>query len=133
MKHNPRKAFLPVVILFVVVNALLIVFRSSLQRKGIDQEVVIIGNLLLFGITLLTYLLGVRGLHNPNPHAFVRSVYSSMLIKLFGCATLAFVYISMSGDALNKPALFTCMGLYLVYAFMEVSILTGLLKSKRDA
>jgi hypothetical protein len=103
-----------------------------LDRWGVDQDVVLIGNLLLFGITLLSFLLAQKGLKSSNPHAFVRSVYSSMMIKLFLCIIAAFIYIAMYRDNLSKPALFTCMGLYLVYTFMEVSILMKLLKGRAN-
>jgi hypothetical protein len=42
----------------------------------------------------------------------------------------AFVYISINKTGLNKPALFTCMGLYLLYTFMEVGALMKMLKRK---
>lgn len=123
---------MPVVVFFIVLNGFFISGKNMLARWGVDQDVMIIGNLLLFIITLLSFLLAQKGLKNPNPHAFVRSVYSSMMIKLFICIIAAFIYISMYRDNLNKPALFTCMGLYLVYTFMEVSILMKLLKEKTN-
>ena len=124
------KSFMPVLIFFIALNAFFISGKNMLARWKVDQDVVITGNLLLFVITLISFLLGLRGLRDPNPHAFVRSVYTSMMLKLFLCIAAAFVYISMYRDHLNKPALFTCMGLYLVYTFMEVSILMKLLKGK---
>jgi hypothetical protein len=124
------KSFVPVVIFFVALNAFFISGKNMLAKWGVDQDVVIIGNLLLFLITFLSFVLGLRGLKNPNPHAFVRSVYTSMMLKLFLCIIAAFIYIAMYRDNLNKPALFICMGLYLVYTFMEVSILMKLLKEK---
>lgn len=124
------KSFAPVVFFFIALNGFFIAGKNMLAKWGIDQDVVIIGNLLLFLITLISFVLGLRGLKNPNPHAFVRSVYTSMMLKLFLCVIAAFIYISMYRDNLNKPALFTCMGLYLVYTFMEVSVLMKLLKEK---
>jgi hypothetical protein len=127
------KAFTPVVVFFVALNAFFISGRNMLHRWNADQEVLIIGNLLLFVITLLSFFLAQRGLKNPNPHAFVRAVIASIMIKLFVCIIAAFVYISIYKANLNKPALFTCMGLYLVYTFMEVSVLMKLLKQKTNA
>ena len=126
------KSFLPIVVIFVILNGFFIAGKTMLARWGVDQEVVIIGNLLLFVISIVSFLLGLRGLKNPNPHAFVRSVYTSMMLKLFICIIAAFIYISMYRDNINKPALFTCMGLYLLYTFVEVSILTKLLKGKTN-
>lgn len=127
------KGLLPVLVLFVVLNAIFIAGKNMLQRWGVDQEVLIAGNAVLFLITLMSFSLAQRGLNNPNPHAFVRSVYGSVMIKLFLCLIAAFIYISTNKANLNKPALFTCMGLYLVYTFMEVSALMKLLRGKKNA
>lgn len=127
------KALLPVILLFLALNALFIAGRPLLERMGADQGVLIAGNLFLFTITLLSFLLASRGLKNPNPHAFVRSVYGSILLKLMLCMTAALAYIALFRAQLNKPALFTLMGLYLVYTFMEVSVLLKKLKSNPHA
>ena len=127
------KGLLPVIILFVVLNAVFIAGRSVLERWGADQGVLIIGNGILFLITLMSFSLAQRGLNSPNSHAFVRAVYGSVMIKLFLCLIAAFIYISTHKGNLNKPALFTCMGLYLLYTFMEVSALMKLLRVKKNA
>jgi hypothetical protein len=130
--RKSAKAITPVLILFVILNAFFIAGKSRLLAWNVDQEVLIIGNALLFVITMLSYWLAQKGLGNANPHAFVRSVYTSMMLKLFACIIAAFVYIAMNRDNLNKPALFTCMALYLVYTFMEVSILMKQLKGRAN-
>ena len=122
--------FAPVVLLFVIVNALAISLRSRWTAWNVDQDVLIIGNLFLFVITLVSFLIAKKGLQNNNPHAFVRSVYASIIFKLFLCMIAAFVYIAINKRNLNKPAFFTCMGLYLVYTFLEVTSLTRLLRRK---
>lgn len=130
VRRNSSKIFFPVVIFFILLNAIFILGKNFFDDKGFDRDVLIIGNLLLFIITILSLFMGKRGLNNPNPHAFVRSVYGSIMIKLFLCIIVALIYIAIYQKQLNKPALFTCMGLYLVYTFMEVSILMKMLKHK---
>ena len=124
---------MPIVLVFIVLNGLFVSARGLLERWGADQGVLIIGNIFLFVITLLTYFLAKRGLANPNPHAFVRAVYSSILLKLFVCLIAAFIYIAAYQKNLNKPAFFTVMGLYLLYTFLEVSLLTKALKQQKNA
>jgi|GEM_PF-4560008 len=63
MRKN-RKPILPIVVLFVVLNGFFIAGRGVLERWGVDQEVLIIGNVLLFGITLISYLVAIKGLNN---------------------------------------------------------------------
>jgi len=130
VRRNSSKIFFPVILFFVLLNAIFIAGKNFFDDKGFDRDVLIIGNLLLFLITLMSLFMGKKGLNNPNPHAFVRSVYGSIMIKLFLCIIVALIYIAIYQKQLNKPALFTCMGLYLVYTFMEVSILMKMLKHK---
>ena len=46
--------------------------ESWLRKKDIDQDVLIIGNLLLFLVTLITFLITYRSLQSTNPNVFVR-------------------------------------------------------------
>ena len=133
MGNNKWKGFLPVIMVMIVLNGFFSIGRNWLLQKNIDADVLIIGNTLLFVITLFSFLLAQRGFSNPNPHAFIRSVYMSVMLKLFACIIAAFSYISIYKSNLNKPALFVCMGLYLVYTFMEISILMKMLKQKKNA
>ena len=133
MGRNRFRGFMPILLFFILLNAFFISGKSILQKWNMDQDIVIIGNAILFIITLISFLLALRGLNNSNPHAFVRSVYMSVMLKLFVCMIAAFIYISMYKANLNKPALFTCMGLYLVYTFMEVGVLMKMLKQKKNA
>lgn len=128
-----KKPFLPVVLLFVILNAFFLTGKNMLQRWNVDHEVLIVGNALLFGITLISFLLAQKGLRNTNTHAFIRSIIGGIMIKLFVSVIAAFIYISIFKKNINKPALFTCMGLYLVYTFFEVSVLTKQLKQKTNA
>jgi len=77
--------------------------------------------------------MAVKGLTTKNNHAFFRWVYGSIMIKLFVLAGVAFVYIMVTKKDVNKPGLFFCMGLYIVYTFIEVSGLMKVNKQKADA
>jgi hypothetical protein len=133
MGNNKLKGFMPVILLMILLNGFFSIGNNWLQQWNIDGDVVIIGNSLLFVITLLSFLLAQRGLNNTNPHAFIRSVYMSVMLKLFACIIAAFVYIAIYKSGVNKPALFICMGLYLVYTSFEVAILMKLLKQRKNA
>jgi hypothetical protein len=128
--RNRFRDFVPVVLLFVVINGLAISLNSRLGFWGVSQDVLVGGNLFLFVVTFISYLIARRGLQKDNTNAFVRSIYGSILFKLFICLIAAFIYIAVQQKGLNKPGFFICMGLYLVYTFLEVSILTRLLRHK---
>ena len=90
-----KKPFLPVVLLFVILNAFFLTGKNMLQRWNVDHEVLIVGNALLFGITLISFLLAQKGLRNTNTHAFIRSIIGGIMIKLFVSVIAAFIYISI--------------------------------------
>ena len=124
---------MPILLMYIVLTGLFALAKKTLTRWNVDQEVVMVGNFFLLFITFFSFLLAKRGLNNPNPHAFIRSVYMSVMLKLFAGIIAAFIYIAINKSDLNKPALFICMGLYLIYTFMEVAVLMKMLKQKKNA
>lgn len=128
--RNKFREFAPLALLFIIVNALAISLRSNFTAWNVSQDVVIGGNIFLFVVTFFSFLIAKKGLQHQNPHAFMRSVYGSIMFKMFLSIIAAFIYIAINKKGLNKPALFICMGLYLVYTFLEVSILTRMLRQK---
>src|SRR5690606_11286144 len=122
--QNKFRPFLPIVILFIIINAFLIAARSSLESRGFDQAMLIYANILLLAATFFSYLIARKGLLDPNPNAFVRSVTASMITKMILVVAAILIYIFSIDGEINKPSLFTAMLLYLVYTFIEVSILT---------
>ena len=133
MNRETFKYFRPAVILFILFTAFFITGKKFLLRKGFDQDVLIIGNLFLFGITLLSFWLMSNGLKTKNTQAFLRGVYGGIMLKLFGCLVAAFIYIMTFKKDVNKPALFLCMGLYIVYTFVEVKALMKITLAKKNA
>ena len=131
MRKN--RSLLPLVLLFVILTALFISAAGLLRQWKVNKDVLIVGNTILFVITLVSYLLAKRSLKNSNPNVFVRAVIGGIMIKLFVAIIATFVYTATSKVQINKPALFTCMGLYLVYTFIEVSVLTKELKQTSNA
>jgi uncharacterized membrane protein len=107
--------------------------KNWLIKKGIDHEVLIGGNCVLFLATGLSFFVYLRSLKSASAGASVRGMYGSFMIKFFLCLIGAFIYIILAKKNLNKPALIICMGLYIVYTFLEVSALQKLLKRKKNA
>jgi len=131
--QNKLKLFRPVIIFFILLSALFLAASSLLEKWNVDRDVLILGNLVLFIVSFVSFLIALRGLNAENPHAFVRLVYGSIMFKLFICVVVALIYIMSFRKEINKPALFTCMALYLVYTFIEVSVLTKYLKKRSHA
>lgn len=120
-------------LLFVLLNAFFVIGQKRLAEKGFNTDVLIVGNVLLLAVTLTSYLLLYKSLNAANPNAFVRAMYSGFIIKFFVIALAAFIYIMVAKKAVSKPSLIVCAGLYFLYTFIEVSVLTKLLKLKKNA
>jgi hypothetical protein len=119
--------------IFLILNSGFLAMMKKLGDWGFDYSVLVFGNLIVFGISFLSYWMGVRGLTTKNPHAFFRWVYGSIMIKLFLLSAVAFAYIMVTKKDVNKQGLFFCMGLYVVYTFIEVSGLMKVNKQKTNA
>lgn len=133
MNRNSLAPLRLMILVFVLLNGFFVAGKNMLAKWDAGQSVLIIGNLILFAVSLSSFLLTRRSLQYPNPNAFVRAMYGSFMIKFFVCAAAAFIYIMSVRKNVNKTALFICMGLYIVYTVMEVSALFKLLKQKKNA
>ena len=133
MNKQSFRNFLPAIMVFLVLNSALLIMMNRLEDWGFDYTVLVFGNLMIFGISFLSYWMAVKGLTTKNNHAFFRWVYGSIMMKLFLLAGVAFIYIVMNKKEVNKPSLFFCMGLYIIYTFIEVSALMKVSKQKTNA
>jgi hypothetical protein len=127
-----KKLFVPIVLIFIIVNSFALISKNFLLNHGFDQELLIWGNLILFFIGITALLIQFHGLKSANPNVFVRSVYIVMIVKLFIVAIVLTTYILLNHRNINKPALFTLMGLYVVYTSVEVSSLMKTLRNKNE-
>jgi len=103
------------------------------EKAGMDSTVIIVGNFIIFLVFIISFWLTVRSFRSVNTQAFVRAIYFGFIIKFFVIALSAFIYIMIARKQVSKNALFVCMGLYIIYAVLEVRKLTRLLKEKRNA
>lgn len=130
MKNKP---WLPLVIVFVLFNAFFLIGKNWLEKQGVNNDVLIGGNLILFVATLLSFLVYLRSLKTASGGAALRGMYGSFIIKFFICLVAAVAYIMIAKKEVNKPALIACMGLYIVYTVIEVSSLQKILRQKKTS
>ena len=123
----------PVMALFLIINILVFTFKSSLIRYGFDIPFLLIANVLLFLLSLFGFYIQTKGVRSANVNAFVRGLYSSLLLKMFVIVGAIFIYIFVMDGHVNKPSLFTSMAIYLVYTFIEVTQLMKIARKKNNA
>lgn len=129
MQHKNKQIF-PLVFLFIIVNTFLLTMPAFFEQHGIDREVLIIANSLLFLTNFVAFFLQRRALQNKNPNVFVRSMMGSMMIKMVILLGAFLVYVILFGKTVNKPAIYISLGLYVLYLAVEVMIVMKLNKQK---
>jgi L-asparagine transporter-like permease len=128
---NSARTFVPILVIFLVVNVLLIAAPSLDFLWHMDRGVMIVGNLILFVATLVSFQLYRRSLANNNVHAFLRMIYGGMFAKMMICLFAAVIYIMIAKKDVSKGAIFGCMFLYFVYTFVEISIIMKLSRKEK--
>ncbi len=124
----------PLIFTFILFSIVFLVLRLQLENFHCNTVVLHAGNAILLLIGILSVFIQVKGLNNSNPHAFIRSVTSGMMIKMIICVIAVFSYVYFSGSDYNKRSIFILLFMYLVYLAVEVSALMKLNKnSKADA
>ena len=125
------RAFLPILVIFLAVNALLIAAPSLDFLWNMDRNVMLAGNLILFISTFISFQLYRKSLSNNNAHAFLRMIYGGMFAKMMICLVAAVAYIMAVKKDVSKGAVFGCMFLYFVYTFVEISIIMKLSRKEK--
>jgi len=126
------KKFYPIIILFLVVALLINTSTNFLLHYNINNQVLNAANLFLLSISIFSMTLQLKAMGNKNPNVFIRSVMSSMLLKMF-CSMIAIgLYVYTSGNDFNKKGVFISLFLYLIYLSVEVFTLIKL-NNKKNA
>ncbi|GAB2821827.1 hypothetical protein [Ferruginibacter profundus] len=129
MQHKNKLIF-PLVFLFLILNAFLLTMPAFFEKHGIDRDVLIIANTLLFLTNFAAFFLQRRALQNKNPNVFVRSMMGSMMIKMVVILGAFLIYVIAFGKTVNKPAIYISLFLYLLYLAVEVMMVMKLNKQK---
>jgi len=123
-----RKALRPILIFFAAVNIFAASLYSTLKNMGLDTDVFLLGNLFICMLTLVSFWMMHNGLQSKSTAGFMSSIYGSFIIKLVLAALVVVAYAQWKGNAMNTPALLFSMFTYLVYMYLEVKGLLGLVK-----
>ena len=123
----------PLIVLFILINALAFIFKTFLHNQGFGIKFLLTANLLLFCMSLFAFFIQMSGLKSTNINAFIRGVYGSLLVKVFIVIIALGIYLFITKGKVNKPSLFTSMGLYILYTVIEVRQLMKISRRKTNA
>ena len=132
MKSKFQQLYIPLIVLFGLVNTICFLLKDALKLKGIDPMMVVGANTLLFLICTFSIRSQIKSANNTNPHAMVRGVMGSVVLKLFVLGTAAFIYLYTVGEAQSVNGIFVSMGLYIIYTWLEVKMAMQIKPTKKD-
>ena len=124
--------FIPHLILAIIVLATTYICRDWLISKDVNTNFILGANLALLLLSLAGLFVQSRGASSTNLNAFLRGIYTSLLMKMFLIVGAILVYVVVMGGEINKAAILISMGLYLVYTGIEVKQLLKLVRKKSD-
>lgn len=107
------------------------IYLYSQSNELIDNIALQIGNVSLWLITLLSFLMVSKSLKNPNPNAMIRAKMSGTLLKFFAVILLVLAYIFINNRQLpHKASIFVFLALYVVYIGIEALFLSNMARKK---
>ncbi|HXB45549.1 MAG TPA: hypothetical protein VNV85_15895 [Puia sp.] len=127
-----RKPLFPIVLIFTVISLVFVALIFFSPKWRAVFEAMFGGNLVLFIATYFSFGFYNKGLSNPNMQAFLRMIYSAMFLKMGICIAAVLVY-AFTSKPVSKAAVLVFFGLYFVYTFAEVKIITRLNKKNKNA
>jgi hypothetical protein len=133
MTESPSKKTLPLAIVCIIVIILIIIFKNKLLHYGFDTGFLTIANVVLFLLSYFSFFIQLKGVRSKSAHAFVRGLYSSLLLKMIVIIGALFIYIYAFGGTVNMPGIFASMVLYFIFTFIEVKQLMKIARKKPDA
>lgn len=122
-----------VIVLFILINAGAFAFKDFLHEHGFGIRLLLAANILLFLLTMAGFFIQMRAIKSSNINAFIRGVYVNLLLKIFIVIIALGIYLFITKGKVNKPSLFTAMGLYILYSTIEVRQLMKISRKKTDA
>jgi len=132
-KLKANRLALPLIIFFLLVTALCLGAKNQLLQWGVSPKVVSIGNLILFAVSLLSFILYRRAMSHPTTMGFLRNTYGGLFLKLLVCAIAVAAYVLTDREHVNKQGIFICVFLYFVYTLLEMRSLMQWNKARRNA
>lgn len=133
MKQFSSNKYFPLALLFLVVNILIWIFKDFMAGFEIGANFILGANIILFLITFIGFYIQTKGVSSANINAFLRGIYSSLLLKMFIVMGAIFIYVLAAGGKVNQSSLLISMALYILYTAVEVVQLMKIVRKKPDA
>lgn len=117
-----KKTVITLLLLFALVELARHFVGGIPFRQGMQAAFVHGANFLMLVVSLIALGLLKQSLVNKNPHAFVRAVMGSMIIKMLVLLGALVIFLSLTEEKLNKQAVIASLFIYFAYLITEVTL-----------
>ncbi|MBS1750546.1 MAG: hypothetical protein JST63_11620 [Bacteroidetes bacterium] len=115
------KSFSPIFYLFAGLSLVVFLVSRFPVSNKLDINFLYWGNVFLFILSLVSFLIQQMGRNPATPQLFVRYFYISFIAKFLLVAIVVLMY-SAFARKINKVSVLICMVLYLFYMFIEIRL-----------
>jgi len=119
-------------VIFFAVALTLVVIKYAFANLSNLSDVLFVGNLILYAATGFSFRFYIKAINNKSTQFFIRMMYSAMIIKMATCMAAVLTY-AFAFKPVDKYAILFFFGLYFIYTFVEVRIITRMNKEKKNA
>ena len=111
------KKIIPILSLFALINTMCLLFMENVLY--FNYYFIVVVNTMLFFMAIYGYVRFLK-MDKNNPNAMIRSVMLGTLMKMGVFAIAALVYAKTQQVKVGIPTLLVCMGIYLLYSWLEI-------------
>ena len=120
-----KRALLPFLIVFAFFALLIFFLWNTFEKWGLQRNILILANVFFLILSLLVFFIQKKSLHAPNPHQFIRSTITGMMLKMFLTVAAILVYYFVT-EKFSSLSVVAAMLMYLFYLFAEIKTLLKL-------
>ena len=120
-----KRIFLPFLIVFSFFTLLIFFLWGSIEKWGLQKNILILANVFFLILSLLVFFIQKKSLHATNPHQFIRSTITGMMLKMFLTVAAILVYYFVT-EKFSSLSVVAAMLMYLFYLFAEIKTLLKL-------
>ena len=120
-----KRALLPFLIVFAFFTLLIFFLWNTFEKWGLQRNILILANVFFLILSLLVFFIQKKSLLSPNPHQFIRSTITGIMLKMFLTVAAILVYYFVT-DKFSSLSVVAAMLMYLFYLFAEIKTLLKL-------
>ncbi len=115
-----RKQIVPILIVFILANAILLFSNAYfIEATTVKFRFIMAVNVMLFALSIFNFN-RIRKVDLSNPRAMVNSVMIGTILKMVVFAGAALIYATQKLPPVGMPTLLLSMTLYLIYTWLEI-------------